>query len=194
MWIGAASDASIARAGHEGFNLLLDQIGTPDIVAHRIATYREAVELRGGEFRAGSIGVTRALHLASNDAEWRAAHELRQKLLNQLRSQAGAGMSSFAHEQLKTFSDSSLTVDEAALIGYPHEIAEKVEKLRAAGVDYVLLADVTGSRDALAVFAEAVIPHFRDAAPASVPEIAQAQKAGVLQQSYLLQDTDRQKP
>ncbi len=168
MWIGAASDASITRAGRDGFNLLLDQIGTAEIVARRVATYRAAVEARGATFDPGSVGVTRALHLVANDAEWRAAHALRQKLLDQLRRQAGAGMSSFAHEKLTTYSDSSLTVDEAALIGYPHEVAEKIETLRAAGVDYVLLADVTGSRETLQVFAETVMPRFREPAAASV--------------------------
>jgi len=86
MWVGAASDASITKAGEAGFNLLLDQIGTPDIVAQRIATYRAAVEGQGGHFEPGMVGVTRALHLVSNDEEWRAAHALRQKLLDQLRA------------------------------------------------------------------------------------------------------------
>jgi len=160
MWVGAASQASIARAGREGLNLLLDQIGTAEVVAERIATYRAAVEQRGGTFDPGAIGVTRALHLVSNDKEWRAAHDLRAKLLDQLRKQAGPGASSFAHEKLKTFSDSSLTIDEAALIGYPDEVAERVSKLKDAGVEYVLLADITGSRDSLRVFAEEVMPKF----------------------------------
>lgn len=164
MWVGAASDESIRRSGADGFNLLLDQIGTPDIVGRRIATYREAVEQCGRVFDPGHVGVTRALHLVSNDAEWRAAHELRQKLVAQLKAQAGASASSFAHEKLSTFSDTSFTVDEAALIGYPHEVVEKIEALRQQGVDYVLLADVTGSPRSLEIFAEEVMPHFNDTA------------------------------
>lgn len=160
MWVGAASQASIERAGRDGMNLLLDQIGTPDVVGERIRIYRDTVEASGRSYKPGMVGVTRALQLVDNDADWRAAHEFRQKLLDQLRRQAGAGASSFAHEKLTTFSDSSLTVDEAALIGYPHEVAEKVEKLREAGVDYILLADVTGSRDALGIFAEEVMKRF----------------------------------
>ncbi|WCT74479.1 LLM class flavin-dependent oxidoreductase [Sphingomonas naphthae] len=166
MWVGAASEASIARAGREGLNLLLDQIGTPDVVAERIRIYRQAVEQSGRTFQPASVGVTRALHLVANDQEWRAAHELRAKLREQLRAQAGSGSSSFATDKLKTFSDSSLTIDEAALIGYPHEVADKIAVLRDAGVDYVLLADITGSQDSLRIFAEQIMPRFADAAPA----------------------------
>jgi alkanesulfonate monooxygenase SsuD/methylene tetrahydromethanopterin reductase-like flavin-dependent oxidoreductase (luciferase family) len=172
MWVGAASDASIHRTGAEGFNLLLDQIGTPDIVGQRIATYRAAVETSGRRFDPASIGVTRALHLVDNDADWRAAHELRRKLVDQLKAQAGAGASSFAHDKLQTFSDSALTVDEAALIGYPHEVADKIETLRQHGVDYVLLADVTGSPRSLEIFARDIMPRFTDTAPGEVDAAA----------------------
>src|SRR5262249_36527836 len=122
LWVGAASDSSIIKAGRDGMNLLLDQIGTPDVVGERIATYRKAVEEGGGAFRPQSVGVTRALQLVDNDEDWRAAHEMRAKLLDQLRKAAGPGASSFAKEKLQTYSDSSLTIDEAALIGYPHEV------------------------------------------------------------------------
>jgi alkanesulfonate monooxygenase SsuD/methylene tetrahydromethanopterin reductase-like flavin-dependent oxidoreductase (luciferase family) len=163
MWVGAASKESITRAGRDGLNLLLDQIATADVIGERIATYREAVEARGAVFDPATVGVTRALHLVSNDKEWRAAHEMRAKLLEQLRKAAGGNTSSFAPEKLQTYSDSSLTIDAAALIGYPHEVAERIAALQEVGVDYVLLADITGSRDALRVFAGEVLPKFADA-------------------------------
>jgi alkanesulfonate monooxygenase SsuD/methylene tetrahydromethanopterin reductase-like flavin-dependent oxidoreductase (luciferase family) len=163
MWVGAASKESITRAGHEGFNLLLDQIATADVIGERVATYRAAVEERGAVFDPGTVGVTRALHLVSNDKEWRAAHEMRAKVLEQLRKAAGGNSSSFVQEKLPTYSDSSLTIDAAALIGYPHEVVERIAALKRVGVDYVLLADITGSREALRVFAEQVMPEFVDA-------------------------------
>ena len=160
MWVGAASDQSITRAGREGLNLLLDQIATPDIIGERVKVYRDAVESSGRRFDSGSIGVTRALQLVDNDADWRAAHETRAKLLAQLRKAAGGQSSSFSPEKLTTFTDSSLTIDEAALIGYPDEVAERIEALRDVGVDYIMLADITGSRKTLKVFAEKVAPRF----------------------------------
>ena len=162
MWVGAASRESIIRAGREGLNLLLDQIGTVDVVAERIATYRSAVEQRGAIFDPSSVGVTRALHIVSNDKEWREAHEMRAKLLDHLRKQSGQAGAPPKVEKLTTFSDSSLTIDEAALIGYPDEVAARIQTLRDAGVDYILLADISGSRYSLRTFAEKVMPQFLD--------------------------------
>ena len=160
MWVGAASHASISRAGNEGLNLLLDQIGTTEVVAERIATYRAAVEQRGGRFDPASVGVTRALHIVKNDKEWHEAHEMRAKLLAHLRQQSGQAPPKV--EGLKTFSDSSLTIDEAALIGYPHEVAERIETLKRAGVEYILLADISNTPDSLRMFAKEVMPLFTD--------------------------------
>ncbi len=162
MWVGAASRDSIVRAGREGLNLLLDQIGTVEVVAERIATYRSAVEQSGRVFDPGTVGVTRALHIVSNQQEWREAHEMRAKLLEHLRKQSGQAGAPPKVEKLKTFSDSSLTIDEAALIGYPHEVAERIQKLKDAGVDYILLADISGSRYSLRTFANEVMPLFAD--------------------------------
>ena len=165
MWVGAASRESIIRAGREGLNLLLDQIGTVDVIAERIATYRSAVEQRGATFDPATVGVTRALHLVKNDKEWREAHEMRAKLLENLRRAAGQPNPPAKAETLKTFSDSSLTIDEAALIGYPDEVAARVATLQEAGVDYILLADISSSRDSLRAFAEEVMPRFTERQP-----------------------------
>lgn len=162
IWVGAASRDSIIRAAREGNNLLLDQISTVDVIAERIATYRAAVEQAGRVFEPASVGVTRALHLVKNDDEWREAHEMRAKLLAHLRSQSGKADPTPKTDTLTTFSDSSLTIDEAALIGYPHEVAERVGKLKEAGVDYILLADISTTKDSLRTFAHEVMPLFSD--------------------------------
>ena len=66
---------------------------------------------------------------------------------------------------MKTFSDTSLTIDEAALIGYPHEVAERIAKLRDAGVEYILLADISRTQDSLRTFAREVMPQFAEPQP-----------------------------
>jgi alkanesulfonate monooxygenase SsuD/methylene tetrahydromethanopterin reductase-like flavin-dependent oxidoreductase (luciferase family) len=49
-----------------------------------------------------------------------------------------------------------------ALIGTPEEIIGRIERLRAGGVEYVLLIDVGGSLAALRTFAREVMPAFAD--------------------------------
>jgi hypothetical protein len=81
-----------------------------------------------------------------------------------LKSVAGDSSSSFmspkAEPKPVSYSDSALTIDEAALIGYPHEIVERLNLLRDQGVEYVLLADTSGSMQTLRDFAETVMPKF----------------------------------
>lgn len=161
IWVGATSEASCMKAGADGFNMLLDQIATPDLLGKRIAAYGRAAEDAGRKIAPCSIGVTRALQLVSNDEDLRAAHEHRAKMLDALSSQAGFKWDSFTErEKLPTFTSDVLTTDEAALIGYPEEIVEKLKKLEEKGVDYVLLADFSASKASLQIFAEEVMPHF----------------------------------
>ena len=55
------------------------------------------------------------------------------------------------------------TRKESALLGTPEEIVARLRKLEGGGVDYVLLVDPTGSKEALRTFAEEIMPHFPDA-------------------------------
>lgn len=161
VWMGATSENSVMRAGAEGFKLLLDQIATPELIGKRVAQYRNAAEAAGRAVPPQSIGVTRALQLVDNDDNLHRAHEHRAKMLNALGAQAGAKWASFTErEKLSSFADNAFTVDEAALIGYPEEVVRKLKTLEAQGVDYVLLADFSASRDSLRTFSEKVMPHF----------------------------------
>jgi alkanesulfonate monooxygenase SsuD/methylene tetrahydromethanopterin reductase-like flavin-dependent oxidoreductase (luciferase family) len=49
-----------------------------------------------------------------------------------------------------------------ALIGTPEEIIRRLQRLRAAGVEYVLVIDVRGSLSALRTFEREVMPEFAE--------------------------------
>jgi alkanesulfonate monooxygenase SsuD/methylene tetrahydromethanopterin reductase-like flavin-dependent oxidoreductase (luciferase family) len=66
---------------------------------------------------------------------------------------------------IMAFSDTPEASAESALYGSPDEICRKLETLRDAGVDYVLLNGGGTSRDNLRRFANEVMPHFQ-ASPA----------------------------
>ena len=53
---------------------------------------------------------------------------------------------------------------ESAMFGTPDEIADKLEALRAAGVEHILLNGPTGSRENLRAFAREVMPAFAGSA------------------------------
>lgn len=156
IWMGATSEQSVMRAGQEGYKLLLDQIATADLIGKRIAQYRKAADAAGRKVPSQSIGVTRALQLVDNEDDLRRAYEHRSKMLDALASQTGPKWESFT-----TRGEGSFGVDEAALIGYPQDVVRKIKDLKANGVDYVLLADFSASKDSLRTFAREVMPHFQ---------------------------------
>lgn len=176
LWIGAASHGSIAKAAEGGFNLLLAQTGSPEDVGAQIATFREGVEARGAIFDPMSVGVTRALHIAATAEEREAAHQLRSKFVQSVRTLARPRS---AHQPLNFVKDYA-SLDEQrrateveALIGSTDEIIQRLKAYEAQGVEYVLLMDVSGSRDMLRTFAREIMPEFAER-PTGRPALARA--------------------
>lgn len=170
LWVGAASERSIRQAAESGFNLLLDQLATPEMIGQRVAIYRAAVEAQGRRFNPMNVGVTRALHVAMSQREREWAYEMRAKFLltvHQLSTNPNAP--SATSTRPTSFADVRIATEEAALIGTPEEIITRIKALEALGVEYLLLLDVTASLDALRVFAREVMPAFaqKETAPAA---------------------------
>jgi alkanesulfonate monooxygenase SsuD/methylene tetrahydromethanopterin reductase-like flavin-dependent oxidoreductase (luciferase family) len=164
LWVGAGSERSIRQAAANGFNLLLDQHAPPEVIGELFEVFRSAVEAQGRVFDPMSVGVTRALHVALTQQEREWAYQMRAKfLLNvyQLSSDPNAPQTS-SLALPTSFADTRAATEQAALIGNPEEIIQRVKALEAAGVEYVLLLDVTASREALRVFAREVMPEFAD--------------------------------
>jgi alkanesulfonate monooxygenase SsuD/methylene tetrahydromethanopterin reductase-like flavin-dependent oxidoreductase (luciferase family) len=158
FWMGAGSFESIRRAAREGYNLLLDQIGSIDLTLERVRQYRDERAKTGQG--PGQIGVTRGLHIVTTQAEREAAYAQRRKVLERIGTLARGPEAERFHNP-SSFADTDIAGQDAALIGTPDEIVARLKRLEAGGVDSVLLIDVTGSAHALRVFAAEVVPAFR---------------------------------
>ena len=165
LWIGAFSPDSIRQAAENGFNLLLGQNGGPELVAESIGIYRKAVEAQGRLYPM-TVGLTRALHIAMNDEEREAAHQLRMQFMRNVQqlslSPSGDSPTLGRPRRALGIENMRKATETDALIGTPGEIVERLERLRAGGVEYVLLIDVGGSLSALRTFAHEVMPEFAE--------------------------------
>jgi alkanesulfonate monooxygenase SsuD/methylene tetrahydromethanopterin reductase-like flavin-dependent oxidoreductase (luciferase family) len=166
LWIGAFSPDSIRQAAENGFNLLLGQNGSPELVTESMGIYRKAVEAQGRLYDPMTVGLTRALHIAMNDEEREAAHQLRMQFMRNVQqlslSPSGDSPSLGRPRRALGVEDMRKATETDALIGTPEEIVERLERLRAGGVEYVLMIDVGGSRSALRTFAREIMPEFID--------------------------------
>jgi alkanesulfonate monooxygenase SsuD/methylene tetrahydromethanopterin reductase-like flavin-dependent oxidoreductase (luciferase family) len=166
LWVGAASPNSIRDAADKGYNLLLGQGGGPETVAEGVSIYRRAVEEQGRAYDPSMVGLTRALHIAMNDDERRAALALRAKFMAQVEelSLSPTGQSPSLGRPRKRLTDAerNALTERDALIGPPDEIIRRIERLQEAGVEYIMVIDFAGSREHLRTFAREVMPAFAE--------------------------------
>ena len=165
VWMAAGSAASIKRVAERGCSLLLDQFAPPEVIGERIALFKAEVEARGGVYDPMRVAVARDVHVSASDADKRAALERnvrsRQRINEVSRfpgQKGGSHQLAYEHTPERT--------EAVALYGTPDEIMEKLERLRAAGVAYVLGSFGGSSRESLRRFAREVAPAFSRAEPA----------------------------
>ena len=160
FWQGAGHAESIRKVAARGHNLLLDQFASIEETIHRFNTYKAAMLGNGFGFDPSQVGVARAFFVADTEAEKQAAVDRRitaQRRLHAI-SQRPDGNNTAS---IMAFSDTREASEESALYGTPDEICGKIERLRAQGVDYILLNGGGTSRQNLRRFAKEVMPHFR---------------------------------
>jgi alkanesulfonate monooxygenase SsuD/methylene tetrahydromethanopterin reductase-like flavin-dependent oxidoreductase (luciferase family) len=171
MWMAAGNPNSIRQVAQRGYNLLLDQFASFDAVAERIAVYRTELEKYGRAFDPQNVGVARAFYVAKDAADKAAAVERRMEAQRRLEAISSAPDGTKSKASIMTYSDTREASEESALYGGPDEIIAKLEKLRALGVEYVLLNGgglIGHANDSLRRFAREVMPVIADKSPVRV--------------------------
>jgi alkanesulfonate monooxygenase SsuD/methylene tetrahydromethanopterin reductase-like flavin-dependent oxidoreductase (luciferase family) len=161
--MAAGNPDSIRKVAQRGCKLLLDQHASIPLTVERFNIYRTEVEKAGRRFDPMDVGVCRAFFVAKNAEEKAKAIEAR--YVNQQRLvKAGTAPSEKSKASLLSFDQTLDAAGESALFGTPDDIANKLEGLRAAGIEHVLLNGPTGSLSNLRAFARDVMPAFSGAA------------------------------
>jgi alkanesulfonate monooxygenase SsuD/methylene tetrahydromethanopterin reductase-like flavin-dependent oxidoreductase (luciferase family) len=157
IWMAAGTPGGIRFVAGGNHNLLLDQLATMDQVAERVGIYLDGLAAKGLERDAARVGVTRGLNIITSEDERKKALERRRetvKNIGDIARRPGDAPVSY---------DEMVAADDAALIGTPEEIIEKLRQLAARGVEYVLLSNATASRKTLEDFAREIMPHVAGA-------------------------------
>jgi len=159
FWMGAGSFEGVARAGREGFNLLLDQLAPIELCVERVAIYRKALEEAGGTYHGMRVGCTRSVVIVNSEEERQKAFAMRRRTLENIGALA-RGPGAERYLQPSSFADADIAKENAALIGTPEEITRQLKQLQDGGVEYVLLIDATGNIGTLRRFANEIMPEF----------------------------------
>jgi len=156
LWMGAGSAESIRKVAAQGYKLLLDQYASVGEIGERIALFKSEVEKQGRTFDPMSVAVTRSINVVRTPAELAKAFETRvaaRRRIDRLTLRPDG------QNQQRVISDEAICA--GALYGTPDEIAVKLEALREAGAEYVLL-NSAGGPASLRRFAHEVRPAFAD--------------------------------
>jgi alkanesulfonate monooxygenase SsuD/methylene tetrahydromethanopterin reductase-like flavin-dependent oxidoreductase (luciferase family) len=171
LWVAAGSEASIRRAAARGFNLILDQYASAEMLGERIRIFKEERRAHGLGFDPMQVVAARQLYVAKDAADKEAAlvrqAAYTQRTVDVSRAPAAGGPRG---SHVLAYADRKGGTEENALFGTPDEICAMLEDLRAAGVRYVLLT-IAGGREQMRRFARDIMPAFaRSAATADAAE------------------------
>jgi alkanesulfonate monooxygenase SsuD/methylene tetrahydromethanopterin reductase-like flavin-dependent oxidoreductase (luciferase family) len=163
IWMAAGSPDSIRKVARRGCKLLLDQLASTALAIERFNIYKAEVEACGRRFDPLDVGVSRAFYVSKSAEDKAKAVEAR--LANQQRlAKLAADPSGKAKSSMLTFAETLDAADESAMYGTPDEIAAKLDTLRKAGIEHILLNGPAGSRENLRAFARDVMPAFAGSA------------------------------
>jgi alkanesulfonate monooxygenase SsuD/methylene tetrahydromethanopterin reductase-like flavin-dependent oxidoreductase (luciferase family) len=168
IWMAAGRAEGIAYVASCNYNVLFDQIGSVDETIERVQVYLDAQEKHGIARDASRCGVTRAIHVVYTEQERQAAYTRRRDTLKKI----GELAKKPAGYNPQTINDAEIAADDAALIGTPDEIIERLQRLADGGVEYVLLSNASATRDSLVTFAEEIMPHVKSRPVAPVKAAA----------------------
>ena len=167
LWMGPAASSRSGVRRRRAINLLLDQIAPVDLIIERVAAYRAGARAAGSAATAPDmIGAARALQIVKTEAERQQAYALQDEGAEGHR-RLGARARRRALPEHRLACRSQPRQRRVGVAGDARRRSLRgLKKLEAGGVDYVLLVDPTGSKEALRTFAEEIMPAFPDA-PAS---------------------------
>jgi alkanesulfonate monooxygenase SsuD/methylene tetrahydromethanopterin reductase-like flavin-dependent oxidoreductase (luciferase family) len=161
FWMGAGSERSVRQVAERGYNLLLGQHDLAADVIRHVAQFKADVAARGRRYDPMHVAVARAVHFADTQEALEAAYIRRFQghlRINKLAERPGDERERFArHDEAEI----RRLCDDTAIFGTPDQIARKLDVLRAAGIEYVIV-NFGGSRENIRRFAREIMPAFAD--------------------------------
>jgi alkanesulfonate monooxygenase SsuD/methylene tetrahydromethanopterin reductase-like flavin-dependent oxidoreductase (luciferase family) len=159
LWMGAGSPASIKRAAQHSYNLILDQFASAPVLGERIALFQAECAAHGRRYSPMQIVVARDMFVVDDERGREAAIERNNRAHGRTLSVSRAPDSA-GGSHILAYAHTAQQQHESPLIGTPDEIMAKLQTLKAAGVEYVML-NAAGSRANLRRFAREIMPFWQ---------------------------------
>ena len=149
LWMGAGSPRSVKQVARLGFNMLLGQYDSFDMIVDEIAMYKSEVESLGRTFDPLSVAVARSVNIVNSNADYEEA--MNNRMAARRRTQE--------HALQSNFQDTREATEAGTIYGSLEHVTKEIQTLRDVGIEYVLLNCPAGI-STLRRFAKDVIPSF----------------------------------
>ena len=149
IWMGAGSPRSVKQVAQLGFNMLLGQFDSFEMIAEEVALFKSEVESLGRVFNPMSVAVARSVNLVDSTTEYDQALESRMAARRRTQNLA----------LRPDFQDTRDSAEAGTIYGSPDQVSEKIQALHDIGIEYVLLNAPAGI-STLRRFAKDVMPGF----------------------------------
>jgi len=149
LWMGAGSPRSIKQVAKLGFNMLLGQFDSFELIAEEIALFKSEVESLGRTFDPMSVAVARSVNILDSTGDYDKA--ITNRMAARLRTQ------NLAHQS--NFQDTREAAAAGTIYGSTGHVSKEIQALQEIGVEYVLL-NAPGGIATLRRFAKDVMPAF----------------------------------
>ena len=149
LWMGAGSSRSVKQVAKLGFNMLLGQFDSFEMIAEEVALFKSEVESLGRTFDPMSVAVARSVNILDSTADYDQAIETR--MVARRRTQNLARQANFQ--------DTREAAEAGTIYGSVDHVSKNIEALHDIGIEYILLNCPAGI-STLRRFAKNVMPGF----------------------------------
>ena len=141
-------------------NVLFDQFASFKRTEERLKVWQEACAASGRGFDPMEVGLARGLTITLSEEEYQDALHKRDVRVTKMIEKFGA-LPRLVKDEQESYSDPILDMEEAALIGNPDKIIERLKVLESMGFSHILIL-IPDNIETLQIFASEVMPECKE--------------------------------
>lgn len=165
LWTAAGTDQSIARVAESGMSVMLDHFASFERTEERLAAWRDACVKTGRNFDPMEVALARGVSISLTREGLAEATALREERVSRMFDKFGAlpGLEKKTDQPdsyATPISGPDLAINDAALLGTPDMIIERIQTLKDMGFEHILFL-LPDSIETLRIISKEIMPAFK---------------------------------
>jgi len=162
LWTAAGTDQSIARVAQSGMSVMFDQFASFARTEERLKAWRDGCDSIGRRFDPMEVALARGVNIALSKEGLKEAMAIREERVARMFDKFGAlpGLERKIPDQPDSYANPDLAIDDAALLGTPDMIIERIQTLKDMGFEHILFL-LPDNVETLRIISKEIMPAFK---------------------------------